>query len=488
MVRRSEERRAVPRRRGGVDWRLLASAACVVAAIVWLFSGRIGAAPPVPEDLDALDPDVAALVREGVSAVAAARRDHRLWLQLGMIYEANALFPFARACYERATGLDADDPEGWRRLAVTAERLSDMETARRAMAAAIERDDRHVASCWQLGLWALDEGELDEAERRLRRAVELSPQAQPAWYGLARLHLARRQPQAAADLIVQQGLIDGPNAPFFYRLLGTAYRNLGRIDEAEAALAQASVTLPKFGVAWTRDLERWRRGVGALRQDATTLLVRGDVERAIPLLEELCVREPGEPRHANELAQCYIKLGRNDEALSRLRAVLALDPDDYDANMNTAVVLLASADADDLESALAHADRAVAARPSGVRARRVRAAALVQLGRHDEAIAALEAIFAEDARDVTPLFEAAVLEMRRERWAEAADRFRRILEHDPREPRTVTALAQCLFEADDLDGAEQTLADADEIPGIDVTHVERLRARIEAARRARPGG
>ncbi len=152
------------------------SIACILAAIAWYAAGRFGAAPapapPVlPGRMDRLDTEVAALIRRAADEVARDPRDAGGWMTLGMVYEANGLFRYAVATYEQAGALRDDDPRAWYRLGAAHERVGDLPPAIDAMSRAATLDGSIADVQWQLGVWLLDAGRLEEAESHLRRAA-----------------------------------------------------------------------------------------------------------------------------------------------------------------------------------------------------------------------------------------------------------------------------------------------------------------------------
>ena len=188
----------------------------------------------------------------------------------------------------------------------------------------------------------------------------------------------------------------------------------------------------------------------------------------------------------NDLAECYLRTDRHDDALPVLASVLTIDPDHHRANVNTALAMLAAGRSREVDyhEALDHIDRALTRGPSSPRARRVRAAVLVALDRVDEAISALEAIFRDDSRDVTPLIEAGRVQAVHDRLADAVATFTRVLDVRPDEPRAAVGLVEALLARGAWAEAETALGRAAALPGSDPRRLETLREQLEEARRS----
>jgi len=149
----------------------------------------------------------------------------------------------------------------------------------------LRRDPGDSRCSTALGAWHLRRGELPEAERHLRRGIET---------------LTRLNPNPT----------DGE--PF--HLLGVALRFMDRLDEAEAAFAKAS-----WNGAWQSAAEFGR---------ATVVSRRGDVRGALAALERALAAD-GRNSSARVLRAALLRrLGRTDEAIKVVEAVLRDDPHD----------------------------------------------------------------------------------------------------------------------------------------------------------------
>jgi Flp pilus assembly protein TadD len=107
-----------------------------------------------------------------------------------------------------------------------------------------------------LGILALREGQLDEAQQEAERSFELAPTTD-ALVLLGRIHLRGERP-AEARAVLERALALDPRHVRALSHLAVASLRLGDLDGAERALARAVETAP--------DREDLRRRLKQLRQ------------------------------------------------------------------------------------------------------------------------------------------------------------------------------------------------------------------------------
>jgi len=125
-------------------------------------------------------------------------------------------------------------------------------TGRTASAADRQITDARVEEHRNLGVAFYKTGMLDEATREFRRVAELRPEEASAHFyiGLVALKQARwREGMDALRLVAEKG----GSRPAVFHNLGFAYEQLGRLDDAEAAYAEAATrgrTDARIHLAW----------------------------------------------------------------------------------------------------------------------------------------------------------------------------------------------------------------------------------------------
>lgn len=221
----------------------------------------------------------------------------------------------------------------------------------------------------------LPAGRVEEAERRLRAALEGDPFMAQGWRALGSL-LAGQGRQAEAIEAWRSGLQRVPDDADFHAKLGLALADSGSAGgtEAEVHLREAIRLSPTERVDLRVALGGW-------------LLDRGQAALALRELERAIGAEPRHPGARNNLALALIRTGRHPEARKILEELIQDHPRHGDALNNLAALAIADADwtrAEDL------ARRAVAASPNSAQALNNLGVALDELGRLDDAIRVFE--------------------------------------------------------------------------------------------------
>lgn len=227
-----------------------------------------------------------------------------------------------------------------------------------------------------LGVVALEQGRLDEAEALFRRAIARQPGA--PWYhqnlGLCLRRLGR---PAAAEAAFLTALARQPDFVDARYQLGLSLQEQGRFEEALAAFQLAVEQAPQFRDGWLargRLLERlvrfplaaeaYQHALACPAADAEAPLAlallrvrQRQPEQAEALYRAVLAREPAQPAALNNLGELLRRRGQLDEAVALLRRAVAARPQAANYLVNLATALLAAGDA---EAATAAARQALA--------------------------------------------------------------------------------------------------------------------------------
>ena len=381
---------------------------------------------PSVESLGAIAPEVADAAREALDSLAQDPRDAARWGRFGMICEANGLVG-PPGTLPSATSLEKPDAKWWYRLAIVEARSGRVDEAIADVRRAIEANGAYAPAHWRLGLWLLDQDDADGAERAFTRAREIDPNDVSAAVGLARVYLQRGQDQAAADLL-ERTLAKNPGDRYAMRLLGTAYRRLGRADEAAFALTVGESGEPLWPDPWTDEMLQFRRGFAVRLKDATQYFVAGRMAEAMGLLQQLHQEKPDDIALLNHLGEVYVAAGKVDEGIAMLEQVVARDPERFEAQVNLASGYLRK---NDLVRARAAVDRAIAINPRLGRAHETRGLILWRGGDEPGALDAFKTALHWDPRNVRALVWAGMVEMNRNHPREAVEHFGAATRLDP---------------------------------------------------------
>ena len=153
-------------------------------AIALLVLGRQRSALEVFHDMLGRWPD---------DAYGLASRAH-LQVQLGQL-------DAALADSQRLTGLRREHAGTWFNHGFMLELAQRWEEAQAAFRRATELDPKLDRAWYGLGLVLIRLGRHDEAVTALKRNTELQPMSPYGWYQLARVHVDRREPEAAIKII-----------------------------------------------------------------------------------------------------------------------------------------------------------------------------------------------------------------------------------------------------------------------------------------------
>jgi tetratricopeptide (TPR) repeat protein len=453
-----------------------------VVAVVALTAGAgwlllRGHAPPAPADLSSLDPELADLIAE---TRAEVRGDPAAWARLGMVYEANGFVGLAGVCYEQSVARRGTEARWWYRLALVRTRLGNVDGALAAALRASELDPGYAPAHWRQGLWRLDRGELDDAERAFRRALVLDPTDPAGSVGLARVDLARRQPARAADTL-ERMLAARPGDRYALQLLGRAYTEMGRREEAAFALAVGIDGEPTWHDPWSNELAQYRRGYATLLKDAVEHVQNGRFSEAIGIYERLRRRRES-PALLSQLGAAYVAAGQIDTALSVLEPLVLANPDQFDAHVTLASAYLHKRN---VERALAHADHALALKPTSARAHEARGMILWRTDRYDAALSEFDEAYRADPRNAMVLVWMGMVHTDRRRPREALARFEQAAVKSPMLVDAWLGIARAHAELGSAEQAATALARAER---IDAAHpqVRAGWARLEEIARARP--
>jgi tetratricopeptide (TPR) repeat protein len=323
-------------------------------------SGATAVTVPRVDDLDALDPAVAAAIRDAVAAVEREPANGARWGELGIVYNAHRYFALADRCYARAAELASEDAQWPHLRGVLAEERGDVEVAVTCYRRALERAPGDQAARYRLGNVLLQAGEIDAAHHVYAELEATSPGTPWGALGLGRVAQRRGAHGDAAHQFERALAVDPGNDQAAFLLAG-AYRALG--DSAAAR----------------RYADRARDGV---RPAAPPDPIVDRVRAALRSLQS----------RVNAANQ---SLAAGDAAAARAiyESVLAVDPDHYDALYNLALLNGRQERFEDAQRLLEHA---IEVRADSTQARLLLALALASQGRIEAASDRLRELLAID--------------------------------------------------------------------------------------------
>ena len=379
--------------------------------------------------------------------------------RLAMAYDINGFPELASTVYGQAAEL-APDKFDWPyfRSLLLAQNNSDYLAALAALDAAIAIDNSYVPAWLSRGGWLRELDQPEEARNAYDKAAQLGAGA-PAIVGIANLYIDESRFEEAVAIL--EPLNAETPDPRIERLLGRAYRALGRDADARIATARGNATTssmqwldPKLG-----QHASFIAGFSNRLLHAQNLIQAGRPKAALPLAETLADERPEDIAAINTLAWANAALKRVDEARAVLRKGIELHPTEprFHQMMSNAY-----RGEGDLPAARRHLERVLELDERNARALEELGWLVAQMGDADAGIALLEQALEAGAREPKlVMFRLGLLDGAAERWAKAAGRFRDAARTDASYTMAYIYLGRCLAEMGHFEEARVALGWAD---------------------------
>ncbi len=375
---------------GARTWKLVLLACVAVAMVLagrwaWRFLSPAHA-PVVFERMETLDPALTDLIVEHVALVRQAPRDASRHATLGIIYEANELWPEARQAFDIAFQLDRGEPLWAYHAALARWNCGDIEDAVHRLERLARTHDTFAPAIHRLGCALLEQGRLAAAEKHFRRCMSLVGEAPEVLAGIAAVKIYQDAPGEAARLLERAVSVD-PHYKLLHYQLGLAYRSLGRLADAELELAMGlGASLRYLSDEATIRSSQYVRGASASLAQAIAYGEMGQHAAAIKLLERACKGNPADLGLMMGLSEAYRRTGQYDRSLSLLGKAERIGRNLHQVYTNTAGLLTTVGRH---QEALDYTGRAIELAPAVFESHMTRAHVLVQLERLADAEASL---------------------------------------------------------------------------------------------------
>jgi Tfp pilus assembly protein PilF len=317
-------------RRWGLAALGLAVAAVVAAGVTWRAWQRPTPVPP-EVNLQGVDPEVAAALRQAREAVLRQPTSATAWGTLATRLHTYRFFPEALACYAEAERLEPDNADWPYLRAVILLDSPEPAAALAPLRRAVACDRRRPLPHNRLGEVLLEQGAADDAEAQFQAALALDPDEPRAHLRLAQVAAARgdwtgcrshlepasaapsaRKQVCALRLRACERLGDPPGAQAQQRLLAELPEDPPWPD----AIVEQALPL-QFGLASRGSLsaQLWREG---------------KPQESLALLEDAVQQYPDSAQAWDRLGRTLGALGRFPEAERAFQRSLKLAPDQGD--------------------------------------------------------------------------------------------------------------------------------------------------------------
>lgn len=440
--------------------------------------------PPIPADLSIYDPALVEIILQCAQKVRDFPNDDQLRLQLGMVYEANAIYPLAEQTYNQHLERNPSDARVWYRLALVHKRVGLLENSIEDIQRAAQFDNKYAPIQWRLGVWLFDAGQINAAYSAFMQATQIGPDEPAGWYGLARIALARHEPQLAVE-IINEHLLQGIVAPRGYQLLGRAYRQLGNPEKAKATFTQTNAVALSWRDPWTTKVMTYQAGETAKRALAARYILQRNFQKAIPILEDLVKNKPDELSLLAQLGIAYASIGKHRQGKAALEHAWKANSNSYQINYGLAEVIAKTPDATQLElnQALVYVNRAITSNPSASLAFTAKAMIQFRRNRPDSSITAFKNAFQLDSRRTDQLVNAGFIECDLKQYDSARETFETAIKLSPNLADAYLGYGVALTELEQYDEARSALNRARKLKTAKLTRLEFALNRLKQLQR-----
>ncbi|MFT5287156.1 MAG: tetratricopeptide (TPR) repeat protein [Planctomycetota bacterium] len=414
---------------------------------------------PVAPNLSTLDAGVAFVVQRAIEQVRLAPESFEARFELGMTFDANSLFEAAVEAYEQTTQIAPAHAPAHYHGARMLRQLGRLEESRASIERALQLDLNYAPAHRRSADWFLQAGEFDAAERGFTRVHELEPGWPDGALGLARLALLRDEAQQAMDL-ASAVTATHPENTYAQHLLGSALRDLGRLDESETAFALSAGGVPSWNDPWVDQMETRLGGYSRIMFEAKACLDQGLYEEAVKRLAILQQQTPDDITLLGMWTAALTKLSRNEEALQLLLAARERGVKHFRLELNLATVRWKQSEFD---LALEHIERSIELSPNHETIYLVQGQIFQAKNDPKNAITSFEMAMRLGSDQQRVLPRIGKLQMDLEHWDMAAITYTRAALLIPNDASIHATLAGCLTETGDRDGARVAIARAKQI-------------------------
>ena len=424
------------------------------------------AAAPEKQFLDEVDQNVKDLLARDANSFDGHRLNADLsYIRATQAYktarkdEGQALLKEAAAEYRKADSIQPGNQGVQMQLARCMEFANDLDGAEKLFRQVIDKDKTFDAAYTELYKLYIFRQKPDEGEKVLRLAFQNNPKKFYFLRALA-LHfsmLRRRDDMVAVLNQIKSHAKDYDQA---YITVGEFYMLLGDGDSAIKEFREGIEKDPKKKVTYQKRIIETLMRQGKRNEaaeinaqilkanpedndakglEASLLLDRGDVNKALQELQGVVTRAPDNPVARFNLGRAHAALGQDEQARQMYQKAIELRPDYVMARLALAQLQVRRSEFD---AALKAAQQILAIDRGNVNARLIESAALMGQRKYGDSRALLGDMLKANPTSPDVLFQLGVVSLAENKYKEAEESFRKAYELNPANSRGLLGMVE----------------------------------------------
>ena len=388
--------------------------------------------------------------------------------------EGKKLMDTALAEYRTAESIKPGEPGVMMQLARGLEMEGDATGSEQYFKKVIEKNKSEQAAYTELYRMYMYQGRKDDAEKLLKLAIQSNPKNYSYLTSLAMHYSLVNRRQDMLDVLAQikSHAKDFPQA---YEKVGNFYLRLGDPDSAIREYKEGMTKDPTRKSLYQKSvmevlIRQGKRGEAAevnqqiLKDnpndsdarslEASFLLDKGDINRALAELQSVVTRSPDNPVARYNLGRAHIAKGEWEQARQSFQKAIELRTDYMLARLALAQLLVTRGDFD---AALKSAQDILKVDRQNKNAQLIESAAFLGQKKYAESRAILNAMLAKNANSPDVLFQLGVVNLAEGKFKDASASFKRTYELNPANSRGLMGMVETEMAENKPDEAIKTL-------------------------------
>ena len=326
--------------------------------------------------------------------------------------------------------------------------LGRFDEARKYFDEGLKREPTNAACLFNIGFIDERQGNTASAEERFQQALRSNPDFSDALLELANLRTKDKKYAAAAELLRRYVNVSRDPSSGYYKL-AMVERSLHQMDAAERDL-KVFQTLSKNSTTGPYPYQH----LFDYLENRSKLTSQERAQLDVTELLQQIQKNPGQPQDLYLLAQAYLKLGKNEEALQAVSQLDQVSSDDYRTQAGVGVLL---AQHHLYDQAVVHFQNALRTNSESDEIKFDLADAYFRKGMHSQALQMAQTISAAGQQDDTCLSLMGDIYAHLGENEKSIGIFRDAISRNPDNDQYYLSLTLVQLRGGDLQSAEQTL-------------------------------